>query len=122
MPSCFVATAKQNVAAKPSGGERNHRRGERRIPHRVPCRVSWHDPHSGQNTSLVGQTVNISSSGLSVQLGYEIPTGTWIETLVPHLDDEPIFVCGTVAHIRRVLTGTFEIGIQFGSRFQPGEC
>ena len=97
-------------------------RGGPRMPHRVRCRVRWHDPDSGQPRSLLGQTVNISASGLAVQLGDDVPTGARVEALVPHLNDEPMFVYGNVVHSRRVLADTFEIGIHFAGDFQAGAC
>jgi hypothetical protein len=61
----------------------------------------------------VGQTVNISHAGIAVQLGREIPAGTRVEALLPHANNEITHVNGTVARTRRVLAGTFEIGIEF---------
>jgi len=68
---------------------------------------------------VCGETVNISPAGVAVQLGKPIPEGTVVEVLIPHLDADPLCVHGTVAHTRRVLTGTFEIGIRRQAEHDP---
>ena len=55
--------------------------------------------------------MNLSVNGLAVQLARPIDEGTEVEVLLPPLDGEPTRLLGTVAHSRRVLSGTFEIGI-----------
>jgi hypothetical protein len=55
--------------------------------------------------------VNLSVNGLAIQVGRPIATGASVEVLLPHLDGEPTRLLGRVAHSRRVLSGTFEIGI-----------
>jgi hypothetical protein len=70
------------------------------------------DAPTGCESAVSGETVNISPAGVAVQLGKPIPEGTMVEVLIPHLDADPLCVLGTVAHTRRVLTGTFEIGIR----------
>jgi len=87
------------------------RRAERRVAHRVPCRVRSFNSALGKPVSVVGQTVNLSANGLAVQIGRPIEEGTSVEVLLPHLDGEPTRLCGRVAHSRRVLSGTFEVGI-----------
>ena len=109
----FASAAGRKVGDRAGGVEHNHGRQERRIPHHVPCRVRLYDGELGQPTALVGQTINLSNRGLAVRLGRRIPAGTWIEALVPHLDGDPTFVCGTVSHSRRVLADVYEIGIEF---------
>ncbi len=88
------------------------RRMARRTPYRVPCRVRLVDPQSGEVRTVTGQTVNISSGGLSVQIGVQPATGTWIETLVPHPNGDPMFVCGRVVHVRQTMTASFELGVE----------
>lgn len=83
------------------------RRRERRAVHRVPCRLRLCD----DNVTLVGETVNISSTGLAVHVGCAIPCGTLVEAIVPQFEGDPLRVTGAVVHTRRVLTGTFEVGI-----------
>jgi hypothetical protein len=83
------------------------RRRERRAVHRVPCRLRLCE----DGVTLSGETVNISSTGLAVHVGCAIPHGTLVEAIVPQLEGEPLRVTGAVVHTRRVLTGTFEVGI-----------
>ncbi len=90
---------------------KSRRRVERRVAHRVPCRVRVSEPPAGKGASAIGQTVNLSANGLAVQLARPMPAGTAVEVLMPPLDGEPTRVLGTVAHSRRVLSGTFEVGI-----------
>ena len=81
--------------------------------------MKLYDPTSGQPAALVGQTINLSDTGLAVQLSRSVLIGTWVEALVPHFNGDPIFVCGTVAHSRRVLAGEYEIGIRFAHDAPP---
>ena len=92
--------------------EASPRRGERRVAHRVPCRLRASHTSSGKPVSVVGQTVNLSANGVAVQLGSPLDEGTEVEVLLPHLDGEPTRLLGKVAHNRRVLSGTFEVGIR----------
>lgn len=96
------AVAAGNAAVK--------RRRKRRIPHRVPCRLRIFGPLAAQ--PLLGETVDISPTGLALQLGADVAAGTRVEVLLPHLDGEPACLYGTVVRRRRVLTGTYEIGIR----------
>ncbi len=91
------------------------RRMTRRTPYRVPCRVRLIDPDTGEVRTITGQTVNISSGGLSVQIGLQPATGTWVETLVPRPTGEPMFVCGRVVHVRQTMTASFELGVETDS-------
>ena len=88
------------------------RRIERRVAHRVPCNVRAPRTPLGKPLSVVGQTVNLSANGMAVQLGQPLEEGTRVEVLLPHLDGEPTRLLGKVAHTRRVLSGTFEVGIR----------
>ena len=88
------------------------RRGERRFPHRVPCNVRWSSPVEHTHASVVGQTVNLSATGMAIQLAVPLPIGSEVEVLLPHLNGEPTRVDGMVVHTRRVNTGTHEIGIR----------
>lgn len=101
-------------AATPAApkADASRRRTERRVAHRVPCRVRVSDTARGKSAAELGQTVNLSANGLAVQLGRPMEAGAQVEVLLPHLDGEPTRLQGTVAHSRRVLTGTFELGIQ----------
>jgi hypothetical protein len=91
--------------------DKSRRRAERRVSHRVPCRVRASDALQGKGVCVVGQTVNLSANGLAVQVGRSMAEGTSVEVLLPPLDGEPTRLLGRVAHSRRVLSGTFEIGI-----------
>lgn len=86
-------------------------RSERRTPYRVPCRVRLVDPRTGHVRTVVGETVNLSSGGVAMQVGVETPIGTWVETLVPHPNGDPLFLCGRVMHVRRTLATNFELGV-----------
>ena len=104
-----VTTPSATVAA--ASIDTYRRRAERRVAHRVPCRVRVLNTSTGRGISVVGQTINLSVSGLAVQLGRALVTGTHVEVLLPQLDGEPMRLHGRVIHCRRVLTGTFEVGI-----------
>lgn len=97
--------------ATPKPGEHKPLRGERRVPHRVPCRVRWYDDDAAEPVTLVGETTDISAGGLGVQIGCPVPPGARVEALVPHLAGEPTIIAGVVAHSRRVLADRYEIGI-----------
>ncbi len=93
-------------------GDGRLRRLARRTPYRVPCRVRLVDPGTGDVRTVMGETVNISTGGLSVQIAVNPTPGTWVETLLPHPNGEPLFVCGRVIHIRRTMTANFEVGVE----------
>jgi hypothetical protein len=109
-PTPYLIPSETTSATTIGGAPR--RRAVPRSPHRVPCRLVVLDAPGGERSATCGETVNISSTGVAIQLGRPIPHGTEVEVLIPHLDDEPIHVHGTVIHTRRVVTGTFEIGIR----------
>ncbi|MBK9119928.1 MAG: PilZ domain-containing protein [Phycisphaerales bacterium] len=94
------------------GEPRHELRRETRVPFRVPCRVHLVEPKSGYVRTVLGETLNISRRGISLQLSVNPPVGTWVETLVPHAHGDPVFVCGTVVHSRRTLAHGFEIGVR----------
>lgn len=98
-------------AAAPATPNSRPLRGEPRAPHRLPCRVRLFDPASSSWVVKQGQTVNVSSYGLAVQVGLPVAPGTRVEAVVPRFDAEPLEISGTVRHSRRVLAGTFELGI-----------
>lgn len=87
-------------------------RAERRMAYRVPCRVRLIDGLTGEVRTVVGETVNISPRGMALQLGLDVAIGTWVETLVPHPNGDPMFLCGTVVHSRQTLKANFEIGVE----------
>jgi hypothetical protein len=109
MNASALTTASATTAA--TSIDTYRRRAERRVAHRVPCRVRVLNSSTGRVVSVVGQTVNLSVSGLAVQLGCAMVAGTHLEVLLPQLDGEPMRLHGRVVHCRRVLTGTFEVGV-----------
>ena len=84
---------------------------ERRTPYRVPCRVRLVDPLSGHVQTVVGETVNLSSGGVAMHVAVDAPIGTWVETLLPHPNGDPLFLCGRVMHVRRTMSTNFELGV-----------
>jgi len=94
-------------------------RVSRRTPYRVPCRVRLVDAATGQARSVVGETVNISSRGVALQVAVDAPIGTWVETLVDHPNGDPLLLCGTVVHSRRTLTSSYELGVTILSDTPP---
>lgn len=101
-----------NSALAPSQPER--RRRERRMSHRVPCRIRVLDAVAP--ASAVGRTTNVSPSGFSVQVPLSVPEGAWVEALVPTADGPPRRVEGVVIHSRRVMADTFEIGLRLQAK------
>jgi hypothetical protein len=94
-------------------------RGEPRIAHRMPCRVLLTDPDTGSRVELCGETLNLSRRGLAVHVGREIPTGSTVEVLIEAPDGGPSCLIGAVIHSRRVLSGTYELGIGVTNEFRP---
>lgn len=95
------------------------RKREPRVAHRVPCQIRCADGLTGLPLLTTGETINMSHQGLAVHLGREVPTGTNVEVLLSSLDGGPAFLYGRVVRSRRVLTGTFEIGIAVTAEFRP---
>ncbi len=89
------------------------------MPHRVPCEVWLLDTQTGGRRVLTGQTVNFSASGFAVQVGEPVARGTTVEALLLPALAEPLRLAGAVRHVRRVLTGTFELGIETRPAAQP---
>jgi hypothetical protein len=87
-------------------------RAERRTPYRIPCRVRLVDADTGEVRTVVGETVNLSRRGVALQLAADVSLGTWIETLIPHPNGDPLFLCGKVVHSRRTMMANFEIGVE----------
>jgi len=87
------------------------KRVDSRVAHRVPCRLRAAAAAGGEPVTLIGETVNFSPRGVAIQLSRAIEQGTQVELLIPHLWGEPTCLYGTVVHSRRVLSGTFEVGI-----------
>jgi hypothetical protein len=86
-------------------------RADRRMAYRAPCRVRLIDEVTGEVHTVVGETVNLSPQGMALQVARDVPIGTWVETLVPHPNGDPMFLCGKVVHSRRTMKANFEIGV-----------
>jgi hypothetical protein len=130
-PSFFVpatissaANSQHHAAAAPrsatgSIASEHKQRLQRRVPHRVPCRVRIVEPESGETRTVVGETLNLSPNGLALQISANLRPGTWVETLVPNANGDPLFICGTVVHSRRMLSANFEIGVSMSDDVPP---
>jgi hypothetical protein len=105
-----LANSLSGAARTVPGGVR--RRAEPRIAHRVPCEIWLLDPVSGVRRVLTGRTVNLSASGIAVHVGEPVACGTTVEALMLPAPQAPRRLAGAVRHVRRVLTGTFELGIE----------
>lgn len=104
------------TARKPAGRERTKAvQRARRVPYRVPCRVRLVDPTTGESRRVMGETLNISSGGVSLQIAVDAAIGTWVETMVLHPNGDPMFLCGSVIHCRRTLAASYEVGVQTDS-------
>lgn len=112
-------TAPGNPAAPDAKANKQSRRQKRRMAHRVPCRVRLVDPITGEIRTIAGETVNLSPDGMALHVGVEVPLGTWVETLVPHAQSDPLFLCGEVVRIRRTLAANFEIGVSMKDDAPP---
>jgi hypothetical protein len=83
---------------------------EPRFACRVACRVR--ELEVAGVAVLTGQTVNISRGGLALLVAQALQTGARVEVLLPCPQGEGVRVTGEVAHCRRVLSGTFEVGVR----------
>lgn len=82
----------------------------RRFACRVLCRVR--ELGGASRVVLEGQTVNISGGGLALLVGRALERGARVEVLLPSPDGSGIRLTGEVAHSRRVLSGTYEVGVR----------
>lgn len=92
-------------------------RVEKRVHHRAPCRLR--SLESGGSFAALGETINLSDTGLSVQVGRDVQQGTRVEVLLPYMDGEPTCLYGEVVHSRRVVSGTYEVGIWITAPARP---
>ena len=110
MQNPFAGVTTADTAAA-TIGRVNRRRAVPRSPHRVPCRLRALGSPTETGWVACGQTVNVSPGGVAIQLSKPVRVGTRVEVQLPPLEGRPLLVRGSVVHSRRVLTGTFEIGI-----------
>lgn len=118
LPHDAIANPPTASAVSPTRERGRLARGIPRRPYRVPCRVRLVDTNTGEIRTTLGETVNISPSGVALQVGLDVPVGTWVETLVANPAGDPLFLCGVVVHRRRTMTAGFEIGVE--TRSAPG--
>lgn len=81
------------------------------MPCRIPCRVRLVDATTGDVRTVVGETLNISNNGVALQVGAEVPLGTWVETMVLHPNGDPLFLSGKTVHVRRAMAAGYELGV-----------
>lgn len=82
-----------------------------RLARRVPCRVNVLDGDEGAETVLAGHTVQVWRGGVAVQLARGIEPQTRVELQVVSEGDEIDTYSATVAYTRRVMSGTYEVGL-----------
>lgn len=86
---------------------------DRRWPHRAPCLLRLLDPGGETMLEIRGETVNMSANGWAVQVSEPVPAGLFVETVIAHKSaHEAIVLRGKVVHSRRVLAGSFEVGVR----------
>ena len=112
MPAQDTAASRLKTPGRTAGASSWRPRGQRRMPYRVPCRVRLVESTTGGVRTVNGQTLDISDSGVALELGVDVPVGTWVETLVPHPNGDPMFLCGRAIHSRRIMAASFEVGIE----------
>lgn len=108
MLAAHTSTPAVPTAAVDRRGGRRHRR----VSLRVACCLRMLDEHwhTGGSPEF-GETLNVSDSGLAVQLAVPLPLGARVEVLLPHGDGEPACLYGRVTRCRRALSGTYEVGV-----------
>lgn len=84
-----------------------------RWSHRAPCLLRLLDSGGETTIEIRGETVNMSASGFAVQIAGPVPAGLSVETVIAHKSaEEAIVLRGKVVHSRRMLAGSFEIGVR----------
>ncbi len=111
-PSGFVRSPTRNLRPSAAAGRR---RARVRTACRVGCALWLRDARTKGRRVLHGYAVNLSTSGLAVQVGEYLPVGTPIESIVLHPMSEPLCNGAAVRHVRRVLSDVFELGIEVSS-------
>jgi len=85
-----------------------------RVAHRVPCTLSVLGGQAATAGILPGQTVNVSASGLAVQVGCPLERGARVQVVLAGVDGELTQLVGEVVRTRQVNAGTYELGIRLG--------
>ena len=86
---------------------------DRRWSHRAPCVLRLLDSGGEATFEIRGETVNMSASGLAVLVSEPVPAGWFVETVIARKSvQEAIVLRGRVVHSRRMLAGSFEIGVR----------
>lgn len=94
------------------------RRAEPRAAHRTPCRVHLLlDDLTEQ--AFTGLTVNVSLSGICLHVPFACMEGAKLRVELVQAEGGRLEVHGTVAHCRRVLSGTYELGVVSGGAPEP---
>ncbi|MBW7905631.1 MAG: hypothetical protein LC135_01020 [Phycisphaerae bacterium] len=105
----MVITADQ--AERPRRGRRCQ--ATRRAAHRLPCTVRVGDCQS-PGSELSGVAVVVSADQIVLLLPENPQPGTRIETSIWPQACDAVNLCGHVVSSRRVLTGTYEVGVKLG--------
>lgn len=96
-------------------------RKEPRAALRRQCRVRAQIASDADIAEIQGEMVNLSRSGLALQLAAALPVGIGVQIEVAS-DFEPAkSLDGRVVHCRRVSTGTFEVGVTMLPRSPGGQ-
>lgn len=109
--------AEPPVSSQPPRGARSsrfepQRPRERRTSFRAHCRVVVPHEHGADGNAVVfeGETLNLSARGVAIQTGQPLSLGTAVE-LQLSLEGVDGPWRGVVVRSRRVVSGTFEIGV-----------
>ena len=86
-------------------------RRQPRLARRVPCRLWLWEAEERSSKALVGQTVHVWQGGLAVQLSQGLDPRSLVELQVPDGGGEIVTLHGSVAYSRRVVSGTYEVGV-----------
>lgn len=95
-------------------------RKEPRAALRRQCLVRAQIARDEELAEIQGEMVNLSRTGLALQLAAALPVGIGVQIEVAS-DSEPAkSLAGRVIHCRRVSTGTFEVGVTMLPRISSG--
>lgn len=105
-----TATTIDPAAHRQSSSFTSSRRPSR-LARRVPCRVRLPDEGARSGMLLLGHTVHVWRGGVAVQLARGIEPQTPVELQIVDGAGEIDTFPATVAYARRVMSGTYEIGL-----------